>query len=1263
MKIIDCNKCPLRETATQVVSGSGLFSNRYMIVGEAPGANEDEKGMPFIGRAGDMLNEALENAGLKRSMFYISNTVHCRPPENRKPTKEEIAACAIWLDAEIKRVNPEYILSLGETAMTRLLDVTGITTRRGHSHKSQYGNVFVSYHPSAALRSTKFKDIFMADISRFARLIKGEVRKRTKLTTESDSEKIKFVHLHVHDEFSILDGCGKVEDFIAEAQRLGCSSIAQTNHRNISGFPKFIKSCEQAGMKPILGCEMEIVDDMSQKDKEHRSGSHLTLWCANETGYKNLIKLVTASNVDGFYYNPRIDYTVLEAHKEGLIAGTACLGGVIAKKIRNNIDPKETIKRLQSFFKGRFFFEIMAIDVEGQKEINQELIKLGAYYNVPLLATVDAHYPTSDYAKVHEMLLMIQTASTIATPNRFKFDTNQLYLASPKEIKQRFETHGLSDKAIRFAMDNAAILDRMVDRITLSKLNVKDALPTPHGEHGSKVLRAIVATRWKRFAVKLNKTDWQKYNVRILHELSVIQAHGLSDYFLIATDMMDFCAEHGIRTGSRGSAAGSLVAFLLGISRVDPLKYGLMFERFLGPERLEAGSLPDVDLDIDHERRSELVEYITAKYGEDHVSSTCTFSRMRGKQVMKDVGRTQLIPLWEIQKATECIPSGKEEEDYEEVFSVLEDAEQKSPDFREFKAKHPKVVEAALKLEGQISHLSRHAAGFMISKHPITDMTPIIRVSNKFATGYEARDLERMGFTKFDLLGLHTLTIVELAMKYAKELGNDINIDDLPLEDKHVFAQFNAGHTKGIFQFDGFAVRLLKKWNSRTIDDLTAVNAGNRPGPLQSGMTDRIMKVRSGEDVEPNVLDDYLKETHGAMIYQEQVMQILREIGDMTFLDVDKVRGLIAKSKGIAAIEKYRSVFIEGALRKGYTKEKADQIFSFICEFGGYGFNKSHAAVYAYLAYQTMFLKVHRPAEFYAAYMTVHDSKDNIQEMIGEAIRAKVDIIYPNVETSQSGFVPLDSNTIQVGMSSIPFVGDKAAQAIIEARPFASYRDFVERVDLQLVNTRAVETLAAVGAFGFKGMNNRMIIEYHGSLLEQIKKNEAARKKAQAKGKPLPEKIKLNIKTIPEFTEDELFSNRSKILGLPMFLFELARYRDQLYKEGETRGMTPKKWRLAKGLIYELRSGDLVVVSVKAFREHVTKTGELMAFIKVEDETSEREVLLWPSAYQEKAALFTIGNIIAFRPDVEGDTLYINERTGIRILKENKIQEEADVEK
>jgi len=1629
MKLEDCKRCGLRKTAIQVVPGEGLRSANIMVVGEAPGADEDRQGRPFVGRSGELLRKTLADAGVKDKELYVTNVIHCKPPENRTPTSKEIERCSIWIKQEIKRVQPKIILAVGETSMQFLLGFKGISTRRGRRHKSEYGDVFVTYHPAAALRRKSFKESFTADISRLVRLVRGEVKQKEKLesiTMAKGGEDRGLVHLHVHDEFSILDGCGTCEEFVATAKHLGMSALAQTNHRSISGVPSFLRACDKGKIKPIVGCEIEVVEDMYDKSKETRGqAQHLTVWCDGNAGYENLLKLVTLSNTEGFYYKPRLDWATIKTHKGNLVFGTACLGGPLCKAIMDPDAPKPDVvaKRLKKIFGDNLFVEIMGNDLLEQKKANAALVDLAAYHKLPLLATADAHYPTHDYAAVHDILLMVQTKSTIKTTNRFRFETKQLSLVPSKVMRSRLLRQGLPESAVRKALKNTTVLARQLGVVKLPKFDVKDALPFVGTDDD---LRKLAKGRWKIYRRKVKQHE--TYKDRLAHELSVIGQHGLGNYFLMAWDMIKFCRQSGIRTGSRGSAAGSLVAFLLGITKVDPIKYGLMFERFLGPERLESGNLPDIDLDIDYNRREELVSYVQHTYGDDHVAPSCTFSRLRGKVVFRDVARTQLVPAKEVDLVSKVIPGFKKgDEESEDVFSVLEDAVQQSELFRKFKEKYPLVVDAALKLEGQVRHLSIHAAGYIVSKDLLTSITPIIKTGSRFATGYEARDLERMGLTKFDLLGLRTLTVIEQTKKIVSDRGEHVDVDNLPFGDKRVYEEFGLGHTRGIFQFDGSAPRLLKQWDAGSILDLTMVNAANRPGPLQSGMAERIIRIKTGEDVEPQnpVLDELLKETHGALIYQEQVMKILREVGGLSFMDVDLIRIDIAKSKGVAAVEKYRKPFVQGARVNGFSKEDANEIFSHICEHGGYSFNRcltsdtlvettegpkaisllkpyitkvftltkggniisvdvtevfeqgekdcvevqfdngsfvrstldhkfltneglkplsyillhrkevvcfesktnsmsgmsntirdservlsasenlsacktvgkrqdgfsgkgqleivvrtnlqeasgfrttpqglfdvqsptqrnkkrnnenglgrkrcafkegrirngfadisasrnsstksrttqemareksreisrnskkiqgcqeedefeyshgtilqerisriqtpgsnsvsrlqkngrfcrqkcmdrirwadsflsdlwrrglktgrktrpvsnvggsfkkkssytdfdemflgqrspqnesslscdfgqftrrknsgcilsrrivrvrtlgkqptydisvnhpehnfilssgivtsnSHAAVYAYLAYQTMWLKVHHPSAFIAAYLSIHSDKDSVTAMVAEALRLGIRIVPPSIENSDLDY-RCSKDEMVVGFASIPHVGDKAALSIIEQRPFKSYSDFLERVDLQRVNSRVVEVLAKLGAFSFEAISNRTICEKHAEIVE-------LKKSKHLEGK------RFRIKNYEEYTEEELLRQRSELLGLPLGLMRMSEMREQLRREARRKGVSDQKWRLVSNLGHSVRSGDLVLCAIKSVREHVTKRGDTMAFITVTDESEERSLIVWPSAYAMRKEHLSVGNVVAIRPQVKKDEMYLSAENGFRCM-------------
>ena len=859
-----------------------------------------------------------------------------------------------------------------------------------------------------------------------------------------------FVHLHLHTQYSLLDGEIRLKELFEKAQAFKLPAITMTDHGNIFGMVEFYKQAQKHGLKPIIGCEMYVAPG-SRFDKEghpHRENAfHLVLLCKNEKGYRNLVKLVTQAYFEGFYYKPRIDRELLKEHHKGLIALSACLHGEIPYALLNNDYDralKITREMAEIFDQDRFFLELQKNDIPEQEIVNKGLLEIHRQLGIPIVATNDCHYLTQEESKAHDVLLCIQTGKTVEDPNRLRFSTNQLYFKSPEEMTALF-----SD--LPEAIQNTL---RIADRCNLELNFGHSFLPRyplpPEETMDGRLKNEARAGLEKRLSMKeqldpsFPPSRFKEYRDRLEKELMVITTTGFSGYFLVVADYVGFAKQQGIPVGpGRGSGAGSLVAYSLGITDIDPLDYGLIFERFLNLERKE---LPDIDVDFCVERRDEVLKYIAGKYGQEHVAQIITFGKMQARAVIRDVGRALNIPYGEVDKIAKLIPS--------KLNITLKEALEAEPRLKELKETDPTIKELltiAEALEGLPRHASTHAAGVVISPHPITETVPLYKgPKGEILTQYEMKSVQEMGLIKFDLLGLNNLTIIQYALRTIERThGLKIDLIRIPLDDPETYQLLARGDTTGVFQLESSGMKdLLIKSQPQNFEDLIALNALYRPGPLNSGMVADYIKRKHGEvpvEYPHPLLEGVLKETLGIIVYQEQVMQIAGLMADYSMGEADILRKAMGK-KIPEVMAQQRSRFLEGTKKKKIDQKKAEAIFKNMETFGGYGFNKSHSAAYALITYQTAYLKAHYPLDFMVALVTSKmGNSTEVTKCITECREKGIVVLPPDVNLSPLDFAVVEDK-IRFGLAAVKNVGAGAIESILEARKkegaFKSLIDF-----------------------------------------------------------------------------------------------------------------------------------------------------------------------------------------------------------------------------
>jgi DNA polymerase-3 subunit alpha len=905
-----------------------------------------------------------------------------------------------------------------------------------------------------------------------------------------------FTNLHVHTDFSLLDGAISLERLVEFGKTNKFQALAITDHGNVFGAVKFFQLAKKAGIKPVLGMEAYLTHDATIKDNDNRY-YHLILLVQNEIGYRNLCKLIAYSYTKGFYFKPRIDYAMLAKHSEGLIVSSACLGGHIPKLLMNGQEKEAHTQLdwfLNTFGPERFYLELQPEDQADQIVLNKKLYELSASRNVPLIVTADSHYPTADDREAHEIMLSIQTHDQIDNPNRYTFGDCRVHLRTQEDMLALFGHH---EQAI---WNTGKIADMCDFDFRTDKLFFPNfEIPQEHTQDS--YFKELCRNGLEQLKQKemLDMDRYQEYQDRLELEADLICKMGFVGYFLVVSDFIRWAHRNGIPVGpGRGSAAGSLVAWALEITNIDPLKYNLLFERFLNPERV---TMPDIDIDFCIEGRDRVINYVRDRYGRDKVCSIITFGTMLAKGVIKDVARVLGFPFEDANAITNLIP--------EQLKITLDQALEQEPRLKELIETNPKaqkLFSIAKKLEGLTRHASKHAAGIVISPEPIEDVLPVYvpPKSDELVAQYAMSELESIGFLKIDFLGLKNLTLIDRAVKLIKELhGIALDMNKIPLDDPKAFALICAGDTSGVFQLESSGLKdVLRKLQPAVFEDIIAVNALYRPGPLGSGMVDDFIERKHGRQKITYLfpeLEPILKETYGVIVYQEQVMKISSAIAGYSLGQADILRRAMGKKKAEVMAEQ-KKFFMEGATKCGFDDKKAGELFDLMAYFAGYGFNKSHSAAYAMIAYQTAYLKANYPAEFMACLISLEATHaDKMAFYLQETKDMGLRIMPPDINRSVIDF-SVHGKDILFGLQGIKNVGLTAIESILAERtkkgPFKDLYDFLKRVDLRVCNKRVVENLICGGAFdGLAGSRAQKFAEL-GTIMEKA----AAYKKDQATG-------------------------------------------------------------------------------------------------------------------------------------------------------------------
>jgi len=1035
-----------------------------------------------------------------------------------------------------------------------------------------------------------------------------------------------FVHLHLHSQYSLLDGTIQFAPLIAKVRELGMPAVAVTDHGGMMGTIEFYEEALKGGVTPILGTEIYVAPGSREERRIAPTGEyayHLILLAENEVGYKNLLQLSSRAHTEGFYYKPRVDKELLRRYSEGLIATSACLQGEVPFTLGTEGEAKalEVLEEYRAIFPdGRFFLEIQDNGIPEQEKLNPRLIALARRTGTPLVATNDCHYLNPGDDRLQEILLCLQTGKTISDPTRMRFGSDQFYVKSGEEFERAFG-HVAPD-----ALSNTlAIAERCRVRIELGVNKIPEfALPagvTSEAylrEQAEKGLERRLAHRKQREGGMPRETE-EEYRRRLSFELSVIEKTGFSGYFLIVADFIGFAKARGIPVGpGRGSAAGSLVAYALRITEVDPIPYKLLFERFLNPERV---SLPDIDCDFCKDRRDEVIAYVQEKYGKENVAQLITFGTWKPRVAVRDVGRVLEMPYAEVDKIAKLIPP--------DLNMTVENAPKAEPRLKELIDENPKIAELfryAKQIEGRSRHAGTHASAVVIANRPITEYCPLYRqTTGDITTQYAMKPVERVGLVKFDFLGLRTLTAIHDTLQFLSSLrGIEIDLNNLPLNDAETYETLSRGDTAGVFQSesDGFT-KLISRLKPDRFTHLIDMVALHRPGPLQSGMSDDFVDRRHGRKKVTYALPqlaEILSDTYGVIVYQEQVMEIAKALGGFTLGEADVLRKAMGK-KDDALMERQKARFIEGTGKNGIPEGKAAEIFDLMRQFGGYGFNKSHSAAYALVAYQTAYLKTHYPVEYYSALMT-SESGDTakIIRYIAHCREKGIPILPPDVNESRYAFFPV-GNSIRFGLSAIKGLGSSAIESILESRkenPFESVRDFLSRVDLRKVNKRAVESLIKSGALDSLDPDRGKVMNDLSSLLEEAQAEVRRRESGQfslfgapAEERPAEKRERMATAPVPApaWSRAERLSNEKEALGFYITGHPLDSYAAEIALYANT--TTSRLVHLKTG--NEVKLGGIVT----ALKERFTRKGEKMAHLTLEDLEGTVEVTVFPNKFAE----------------------------------------------
>lgn len=1069
-----------------------------------------------------------------------------------------------------------------------------------------------------------------------------------------------FTHLHVHTEYSLLDGFSRVKTLVKRAKEKGMTAVAITDHGCMFGAIDFYKAAKAEGIKPIIGCEVYTAPrKLTDKDPNYdKHQGHLVLLAKDMTGYKNLIKIVSKSYVDGFYYKPRTDMDELKKHSQGLIALSACLAGDVPRAIMNgNYDKarKLAMEYRDIFGNGNYYLEIQDHGLPEQKQVNTEVVRLSRELNIPLVATNDVHYVDKDDAKIQDILMCLQMQKTIDDENRMKFPSDEFYLKSREEMEQLFPE-------LEEALDNT---NEIAERCNVEFEFHKYHLPrydVPEGYTTSGYFRELCQ---KGLVERYGEDYPEEYKERLEYELNTIENMGYVEYFLIVWDFINFAKQNNIMVGpGRGSAAGSIVAYTLKITDIDPMKYSLLFERFLNPERV---SMPDIDIDFCYERREEVIDYVKRKYGEDHVAQIITFGTMGAKIAIRDVARVLNVSYNKADQIAKEIPF--------ELGMTIDKAMDSNPtlvDLYESDAEAREVIDISKRLEGTLRHASTHAAGVVIARNPVDEYVPLYKHQDSITTQFTMTTLEELGLLKMDFLGLRTLTVIRDALDLI-ELNRDIkgytehiDFSKMEYDDDEVFETLSQGNTLGVFQLESSGMRnFMKQLKPNSFEDIVAGISLFRPGPMDSIPT-YIENKNNPENVTyiNDKLRPILEVTYGCLVYQEQVMQVVRDLAGYSYGRSDLVRRAMSKKK-MDVMEEERQYFIHGkfddegnieipgCIRNGISEEDANKIFDDMIDFARYAFNKSHAAAYGVLAYETAYLKVHYPVEFMAALMTsIMGNSDKVVEYIRECNVIGIPVNPPDINKSFAKF-SVEGDSIRFGLAAVKNVGVNVIENIVKEREengeFKDFVDFAKRLDSKDTNKRMIESLIKCGAFDPISENRATLMAGYESVLESISMDRKKNVQGQislfdafsAQVEEAPEmQLSTKLPVLREFSEKEKLNMEKEVLGMYLSGHPLSEYKSELDRKTSINMKKINELKEDEKTYMKLHDREVIMGGmVIAKRIMTTKRNEIMAFITLEDLYGAIEVVVFPQTLKKFNILLNDDSIILIKGaiSIDGD--------------------------
>lgn len=1058
-QILECQRCNLHKNIKNKVIGKGSLNPEVLIVSEAPGAQEDELGIPFVGRSGKLLDKWINFLNIRDKVSVI-NTIKCRPPKNRDPTRDELDACRIWLDKQIKLLNPKYIIAVGKVAMFEITNVKdSILKWEGQYIKTDNRKVFIMAHPAYHLRrGGKDWQIPLTQIKK--EINKKEIPDKIKPLVETPFIEVKkaeeqpYTPLHCHTEYSVMDGAGRLKDFVQHAKDKGFKALALTDHGTIAGWIEFQKECNRVGIKPILGIELYVASHYEDKSRKRY---HLVLLAKDRTGIESIFKIDTIAQDKGYHWKPRVTLDDVITNKEGLVVLSACTLGVIAQRILDGEvnEGWEIARRLKREFGEDFYIEVQPHDFSHQISVNPMLTKISEDLGVEPVITTDAHYKSLGEKELHNAIRAIEFGSKMGE----KSLTGDTYcLLDIKELDEAIRKINLIENFYQKALANT---NTIADKCNVQLESYGTIVPDfqvpkqfsnmTHDEY----LEYLCREGAVKLGIDLSKKE---YKDRLEEELSVIKEGGIATYFLITENIIFEAKKMDIMRGpGRGSSSGSLVCYLIGITMIDPLRFDLLFERFLNPTRAKMGMFPDIDMDFQKSRRKELMGYIKRKYGEDSVAGIPTLSRSGVKSAIRDLARIESIPIAEVNRVTKKIPDG-----------LPLDLAMKIPEVKEFCGKYSRLNRLLPQLTGSIRHRGTHAAGLVITPDPVINYLAFEKIKGELKVCFDKDIVEEIGLLKWDILGLKTLDVVNDAIRFIKQEHNVDIVLPMDLNDPKVYNLFNSGKLLGVFQFEtANLTSFAKRVNIDSFKLLYDTTSISRPGPAHSGDADIYIQRRH----DPNkikyahpMLESVLKDTYGVLVYQEQIIETVKKLAGISPSDAQRIQKLVAKSKGVEELDKYKKQFIEGSRRNDVDVKIAESIWSSIRESGAYLFNESHAVAYSVLSYWCAWLKVYYPKEFLTALMRWEEG-EVLSRAVEELRDLDVEVLTPDINISQDRTIIDEKGRVVFGVGDIEQVGPKAVEDILENQPYKSFEDFMNKRNPSVTNIRVIRNLILAGAF------------------------------------------------------------------------------------------------------------------------------------------------------------------------------------------------------